>query len=291
VNREWVASGRAAKILPFGDIYLEYGHKKGYDFDPVPDDRAQPGHAAYGAVSVLAGPASLVVEGKDYQRFAVIRKADGRVPLNNPPSLTREHVYTLLSRNAHNLDPDDEVGGQAEFTVTGPSGWNALLSANRTERHDGALLFREAYASVEKERLGHFRLRGAFGYQESDAIYQTGIADVAWILDDTHSISFQAQHQHVRLGGGPGFETEFAAAPHWTVSAVLEVNNKFPEQRLLPGEDEGPFPAVSFAYATNSGATMSLWIGKRQAGQICTGGVCKFEPPFDGIELTGTLRY
>jgi hypothetical protein len=93
------------------------------DFNPVPDERAEAGHAAYGSASLLAGPASLVIEGKDYKRFAVIRRADGRVPLNNPPSLTREHIYTLLSRNSHNIDPDDEVGGQAELTLTGPSGW------------------------------------------------------------------------------------------------------------------------------------------------------------------------
>jgi hypothetical protein len=300
-NREWVASGRLSKIASFGDIYLEYGRKKGLDFEPVPDDRSQMGHAAYGSASLLAGPFSLVVEGKDYRRFAVIRKADGRVNLNNPPSLTREHVYTLLSRNAHNMDPDDEVGAQAELTITGPAGWSALLNANRTERSEGRLLYREAYASLEKERFGDFRLRGAFGYQESDAIYQTVVADLAWLADDSHSIMLQAQHQHVRLGGGPGysfgefdqqfFEIEFAASPHWTAAAVIEINNKYAAQRLLPGEKEGPFPALALSYVTSGGGTLTLWAGKRQAGRICTGGVCKFEPAFDGVELSGTLRY
>lgn len=300
-NREWVASGRASKILPFGDVYLEYGRKKGYDYDPVPDDRWQSGHAAYGAVSLLGGPVSLVLEGKDYRRFAVIRKADGHVPLNNPPALTREHVYALLSRNAHNMDPDDEVGAQAEMTITGPAGWSAILNANRTERHEGALLFREAYAALEKQRIGDLRLRGAFGYQEADGFYQTAVGEVTWLAGETRSVTLQAQHQHVRLRGGPGFslgafdqqflEIEYATAPHWTFAAVVELNNKYPEQRLLPGEEEGPFPAASISYVATSGHTITLWAGKRQAGRICTGGVCKFEPAFRGMELSGTFRF
>ena len=300
-NREWVAAGRISRLFPFGDFYAEYGRKQGYDFDPVPDGESDEGHAAYGSASILAGPVSLVVEGKDYRRFAVIRRADGRVPLNNPPALTREHTYTLLSRNARNLDPDDEVGAQGELTVTGPSGWNAVASANRTERHDGRLLFEEVYTSLEKERMGPFRLRGAFGYQDGESLAKTAVGDATWFIDEERALTLQAQHQHVDLGGGPGFdlgefeqqffELEFSAAPHWTVTGVLEINNKYPEQRLLPDEDERPFPALAVSYINSSGGSITLWLGKRQAGQICTGGVCKFEPAFEGVELSGTFRY
>ena len=57
------------------------------------------------------------------------------------------------------------------------------------------------------------------------------------------------------------------------------------------GEKAGPFPAVQVSYASPAGARLALWAGKRQAGYLCAGGVCKYEPAFEGVELTGTLRY
>jgi hypothetical protein len=301
VNREWVAAGRLSGMFSFGDAYLECGWKKGYDFETALDDEAHPGRALYGSVNIAVGPVALAVEGKDYDRFAVLPRADGRVTLNNPPALTREHGYTLLSRNAHNLDPDDEVGAQAEITVTGPSGWDAIVNANRTRNHDGDLLFEEAYASLEKERFGDFRVRGAFGYQDSEGLHQLAIGEATWFADPVHAVTVQAQHEHVRLEGGPDVDlgafdqqlygVEISRSPHWTVTGLIEVNNKYPEQRFLPGEKKGPFPAIAISYASSDGSAVTLWAGKRQAGRVCTGGVCKFEPAFEGIELAGTLRY
>jgi hypothetical protein len=310
VNREWVTSGRLMKFFSFGDVFFEYGWKKGYDFEAAIDNEAQNGHAFYGSVNLYLGPFGLAVEGKDYHRFAVLRNADGRVPLNNPPALTREHMFTLLSRNTHNLDSDDEVGTQAELTYSGPGGLTLVANANRTERNDGTLLFEEAYAQLEKERLGAFRLRGAFGYQdltiEKRGLHQTAIADLTWIWDDRRSLTLQAEHQHVRLSSvkqptgilnrgtfdQQHFTLELAFAPHWTLAGILEVNNKrLPEQALFEDEPEGPFPALTLSYATGGGGLFSLWAGKRQAGQLCTGGICKPEPAFEGVEVVGVFRY
>lgn len=313
VNREWVASARIHKRFSWGECYLEQGWKKGYDFQDVLDDQYQAGKAFYGSLNVFAGPFSLALEAKDYDRFAVLRRADGKVNLNNPPSLTREHQYTLLSRNTHNMDPDDEVGGQAELTWTGPSGWRAEASANRTEDQEGNLLFEEAYGHLQKEALGRYRIRGACGYQdvtlEHKGINRFIIGEFVWNLDETRSVTIQVEHQHTELGprdrtddlGGilyPGvFDTqlyilEFAVAPHWTFASLFETNNKvLPEQQTEPGEKEGPFPAATVSYTTSSSGIYSVWIGKRQAGQVCTGGVCKREPAFEGVELFWVLRY
>ena len=312
VNREWVASARIQKRFSWGDFYLEQGWKKGYDFQEVLDDQYQAGRAFYGSANIFAGPFSLAIEAKNYDRFAVLRAADGTVTLNNPPSLTREHQYTLLSRNTHNLDPDDEVGGQAELTWSGPSDWLAMASANRTEGQEGNLLFEEAYGHLQKIVLGRYRIRGAYGYQDV-TLEQKGknhfiIGELVWNLDEIRSLTIQVEHQHTELGprdrpdlGGilnPGaFDTqlyilEFAVAPHWTIASLFEINNKIlPEQQTEPGEKEGPFPAVTASYSTASSGIYSVWIGKRQAGQVCTGGVCKREPAFEGIELFWVLRY
>jgi hypothetical protein len=119
-------------------------------------------------------------------------------------------------------------------------------------------------------------------------------------MDARRSLTLEAEHQHVRLGGGPGFDLgaydeeflklEFGVAPAWSAAAILETNNKYAEQRSFR-EQAGPFPAAQLDYTTADGARLALWAGKRQAGFLCAGGVCKYEPAFDGVELTATLRY
>ena len=300
VHREWVAASRLASTHSWGGLYLEYGGKKGWDFEVTPDDAYQNGHAFYGALDLAAGPVGLSLETKDYKRFTVLRRVDGRTPLNNPPALTREHLFTLLNRAPHVVNADDERGQQAELSWSGSAGWSALLNASRTERHDGVLLFEEVYGHIEKERWGDFHLRGGFGYRESEGLRQTLVGEATWFLDERHSLSLQAEHQHVRLGGGPGFDLgafdeeflklELGVAPTWTVAGILELNNKYREQRGF-GEREGPFPALQLTYTTELGAHFTLWAGKRQAGYLCAGGVCKYEPAFEGAELSGIVRF
>lgn len=300
VRREWVAAPRLAATWPFGGLYVEYGRKRGWDYEPVADDAHQGGHAVYGSLQLFHGPFALVAEGKDYHRFTVLRAADGRTPLNGPPSLTREHVYTLLNRAPHTVDADDERGGHVELTWAGGEGWSAVLDGSRSERRDGARTFAEAYVQVERERLGALDLRGALGYRESEGLRQTAVGGVAWRLDPRHSLALEAEHQRVRIGGGAGFDlgaydeeclkVEWAAAPAWSVTAMLEWNDKYAAQRAF-GEEAGPFPAVQLACANADGARIALWAGRRQAGYLCAGGVCKLEPAFEGVELTGTLRY
>mgnify|MGYP001068835438 CR=1 FL=1 len=300
VHREWVAASRLTAARPWGGLYVEYGRKKGWDYEVVPDDEYQGGEAFYGALDLAAGPLGLSLEAKDYRRFTVLRRVDGRTPLNNPPSLTREHLFTLLNRAPHVVNADDERGQQAELTWTGGAGWSALVNASRTERHDGALLFEEIYGHVERERWGDLRLRAGFGYRDNEGLRQTVVAEATWFLGERHSLGLEVEHQHVRLGGGTGFDLgaydeeflklELAAAPTWTVAGILELNNKYEEQRAF-GEKAGPFPAVQLTYTTETGAYLSLWAGRRQAGYLCAGGVCKYEPAFEGVELTGTVRY
>jgi hypothetical protein len=307
IHREWAAGGRLQKILSMGDLYVEYGWRKGWDNDVVPDDAFQNGHALYGALNLFAGPAGLALEYKNYKRFTILRRADGKTALNRPPALIREHTTTLLARAARDLDQDDEVGGQAELTLSGPAGWSLLANGSRTERHDGRLLFEEAFGQVERDGLGDLRLRAGFGYQDNEeqhlssmGLRQTVVVDATLYLDPVHSLTLVAEHQHVRLGGGEDYDLgaydqqylklELASAPRWSIAGMVELNNKYDAQ-MASDERHGPFPAGEISYTTESGSSLTLWAGKRQAGQLCSGGVCKVEPAFEGIELMGIVRY
>jgi len=283
----------------FGDFYVEQGGKTGYDFNPLNSDTDY-GSALYANLNLYKGPFSASWEYSDYDKFEIVSRADGVTALNRPPALAREFTWTLLNRAPHTLNADDEKGRNLDLMYSGDSGLTFLASGADIERHDGATVYQLGYFSVEQERVGDFRLLGAFGYQDSDGLRQTMAGEVTWFAGESSSWTLQAEQQHVRLGESPGvnlgaydeqwFKLEFETAPSWGVAAIVETNSKYDEQRA-PGEEAGPFAAGQITYTLNRGGNLNLWFGQRQAGFLCSGGVCKFEPAFKGVEFFGVFRY
>lgn len=298
VFREWVGSVRARHNFGFGDFYLEHGWKTGYDYDRLTDE-ADEGLAVYGNLNLYQGPFSVSWEHMHYKRFAVVPSADGKTTLNRPPSLAREFAWTLLNRSPHNLDPNDEKGNNLDVMYS-DGGWTLLASGAQLKNLEDETAYELAFGSIQKDKVGPFRLTGGFGYQDNEGLRQTLVGEVTWMVDETHSWTLQAEHQHVRLGGGTGFDLgaydvewfklEYETAPRWAFAAVFETNNKYDEQRPST-EKEGPFPSGQITYTLEGGGNLNLWFGSRQAGYLCSGGVCKYEPAFEGVEFFGVFRY
>jgi cytochrome c biogenesis protein CcmG/thiol:disulfide interchange protein DsbE len=304
VDREWAASLRARQSLGHADWYVEVAGRNrfsldAFDFDPATDDPRR-GWALYGNLNLYQGPVTLSWEASDYEDFELVSRADGATSLNRPPSLAGEFTWTLLNRAPHTLNATDEKGHNLDLTWSGPSGVTAKGSASRLRRHDGGTVYEMAYVSVEKEQWGDFAVNGALGFQDSEGLRQTVAVEVTWHPATGPGWILQAEQQHVRMGGGVGFDLgaydqqwlklECATTSNWTLGAVLETNNKYDEQRS-PGEDPGPYLAAQATRRLDGGATLNLWAGERQAGFLCSGGVCKYEPAFAGIEFYGTLRW
>ncbi len=298
-RREWAASLRARQNFGFGDYYVEYGIKEGWDYNLTTDQNDE-GYAFYGNLNLYHGPFSISWEGSDYDKFAIVTRADGTTSLNRPPSLAREFAWTLMNRSPHNLDANDEKGNNLDLMYCDDQGWTVVGSAVRLKNHDDLTLYELIFGSIQKSNIGPLRLTGGFGYQDSEGLRQIIVGEVTWMQSETVSWTLQGEHQHVRMGGGYGFndgaydedwfKLEYETAPHWAFAAILEMNNKYEEQRP-DAEEPGPFPAGQISYTLNSGGNLNLWFGKRQAGYLCSGGVCKFEPAFEGVELFGIFRY
>ncbi len=301
VFREWVGSFRVRHHFGFGDFYVEQGFKTGYEFDRTTDE-ADDGSAFYGNLNLYHGPFSISWENSYYRRFRVVQNADGKTTLNRPPSLAREFTWTLLNRAPHNLNSDDEKGNNLDIMYSDDHGWTLLASGARLLDLEDEVVYELAFASVKKSGLGPFRATAGFGYQDNEGLRQSIVGELIWLVDQTHSWTLQVEHQHVRLGGGFGFDDgaydvdwfklEYETAPRWAFAGIFEMNNKYDEQRELEGDDnKGPFPAGQISYTISRGGSINLWGGSRQAGFLCSGGVCKFEPAFEGVELFGLFRY
>ncbi len=301
VHRETVTALRLRETFSFGDFYYENGwrDRTGGHVGGMSPFLSIEGKALYANVNLYKGPFSVSWEYSDYDNFEVVSGADGQTSLNRPPSLAREFTWTLLNRAPHTLNAKDEKGENLDLMYTDEHGWTILASGADIERHDGGTVYQLGYFSVEKERFGDFRFLGAFGYQESEGLRQTYGGELTWFATETNSLTLQAEQQHVRLGGPPGtdlgaydqqwFKLEYETAPTWAFAAILELNNKYDEQP--PFGEPGPFPSGQVTYTIKRGGNLNIWFGKRQEGFLCSGGVCKFEPEFEGIEFFGVFRY
>ncbi len=300
VNREWAEALRASQHFSGGDYYIERATKNFYVFDSETGAYSEhSGRAFYGNLNLYRGPLSVSWETMDYNHYNVLNRADGKTTLNRPPALARELIWTLLNRAPHNLNADNEQGNNIDV-ILDLGTWAFNATGARLENQTGTLVYELAYGDFKRDSGGPLAWRGGFAYQENEGLRQTVVGELVWRETPTRSWTFQAEHQHVRLGGGPGFslgaydiqwlKLELETPPHWAIVAVMEMNNKYPEQRGLTEED-GPFPAGQITYTFNDGGNFNVWFGKRQEGFLCSGGVCKFEPAFSGIEMYGTFRY
>ena len=304
--RDYALSGRASLAREGANLYAEFGAKRAWVDDGTGAWREDWGHGLYAGAAAAAGPLGLSCEVMDFERFTVLDQADGRTSLNNPPSLTREHLYTLLNRNPYLRDADDERGWQAEASWAGPAGWSALANASRLESQAGVRHFRERYLQVQRESWGPFLVRAGLDRRDvrskglqRDETFTTLVAETVWHATDRDSWSLKAEHQHAEdsgtASGGLGaydrqlFTLEFARSPRWTLTAMLETNNKYAAQREFL-EEAGPYPAAQVGWAPTEGSLVTLWAGERLGGYVCAGGVCKYEPAFSGVELYASFR-
>ncbi len=298
VNREWFYSARARQNFSFGDYYLEYGQRS-LDAGNLPAGEPFDGEALYANVNLYRGPLSVSWERSFYKRFAVAPGADGVTTLNRPPSLTREFTWTLMNRHPHNLNPENERGHNLDILFSRDH-WTAAGSGVRLKNLSGETLYEMGYFSLQRDELGPLKLTGGFAYQETDDIRQSVVGELSWKASSEVTWTLQAEHQHVRLAEGYGFDNgaydnewfklEYERAPRWAAAVFFETNNMYDEQRPS-NEKKGPFPAAQITYTLARGGNLNLWAGKRQAGYLCSGGVCKFEPAFEGVEFYGLFRY
>ncbi|MGD9202872.1 MAG: DUF6029 family protein, partial [Chitinispirillia bacterium] len=93
--------------LPFGSIYAEYASQTFNEF--LDADTAK---ALYAASTLFIKDLSLLAEFKYYMDYNL---NEGMV-YNNPPSVIREHFYTLQNRHQYISNPDNELGFLVEAT-------------------------------------------------------------------------------------------------------------------------------------------------------------------------------
>jgi hypothetical protein len=295
-------AGVTAAALP---LYAEYAQlnrswEQWWQFqmgDDVP-------HAFYASSNVLWGPFSLAAEWKDYRHF--------RLGYNDPPSLVREHGFTLLNRSTHVLDAESEHGYQLEAAGSDPR-WGSL-TVNHT-RSDGTpagrtLRFEETYWELRAAPGAGARFEATLyldqAIDEFDFVSDRDIwgASGTVRLPAAYAVTLDLARKDATAIAA------FGAPPSWTdrflsfvVSRAEWGSAAFQWERTSDPREEDPVRpvdpqehALTFASGTVTARlgehfNTSLFYGKRRGGLACTAGTCYKVEPFKGAELRLTARF
>lgn len=277
-----------------------------------PDDGDARGAGQLVELSYLAGPFGLYAGYKHYKGMSVLTQ-DQKL-MNQPPVLIHDQRATLINRHPHQLDPNDEKGYLVDLSVSTPLG-EILLSRATTEHLDeelGLNAYEETYVEWDRAGLGPFESGHLIvDFQKAPFFDASELADPHWAWDYfvTTALDLRLpvpqgtlvgiwEHQHKNAEHVGNYNDELLILEYehrdgWSVGVLGEFLDWSREQQLIEQQpkDRSVWSGVQVAAPIGDRHNLRLFVGGRREGYICVGGVCRFEPAFDGVELSLISRF
>lgn len=257
-------------------LSAEYAAREGESSDELD------GQALYAAGTVEVGPLTLFGEVKDYDNFDHY--------LVNPPTCVREHLWTLMNRATYQIDLDDERGFLAEGSLLVGEGLYVTGGASEARRHDSDLAHWEIFSQAE-QTFGTtvVRVGGSWSREYEDAEYtkftehRIGAVDVDLELASGDIAEIGVEGQSVDDVSGLTYEDyigslTFYPGSDFTFSTVIEASTY-----EFAAKDAWLMVEVKRLFPNDLEIGMS--IGSERGGKKCSGGVCYFEPEFEGTRV------
>ena len=274
-KRETYFAGLNTKFS-FGnfDIYSELCGRKGWDVHFYTDTS---GYAIFSGVSYSVEGFSLRIETKDYKRFGYTYSL--------PPPLNHYGIYLNNAR--------DEKGYEIECAFSLKENIYLTLDYSKTtsEMSDGLL----------EEFFGSLKYIGK--------VVQFSISGDNIFLKNAMGIGLPKRREFTPninltfvLPYGLGIETRFSRRKR------DELLLSYVDKDFLFSISKFPYIDISFAFEKRIGGLKEEWkrvefylhpaynfdvefvIGKRRSDLVCSGGICRYEPEFDGFLLKLIFR-
>ena len=288
------------------DGYAEYGVKSNKDVQSqvFHDDEWKIGEAFYGSLNFYYDVFSIVGEYKYYDNYAFTSN-DGTIFYNTAPSLRKEYTYQLLNRHPSPLDQSNEEGYAVEmnFNISDETSLianygitNTLPTSSYYQRVNNLSLpiatqLEEIYLQAAHNWSESLTSILAFGYNEelsTNTKNFTPILENKFYFDDINTIKLVLEHQQTEnLTTDEKYyddiiNIEYLRSPNFSIAVVAELQTKEPQEGNVVRKF---WSFIQFGYKLGNHSDLSLLVGTRQAGNICIGGICRYEPAFQGVEL------
>jgi len=294
------------------DIYTEFAVKQNEDIKETVFNGNEfiAGKGFYSNLSFYYGNFSILGEYKIYDNFT-FTTADGTVTYNTPPATRRDYTYSLLNKHPSALDANNEEGGQIElnynfwdftfltasFSLTQTLPSSSYYQRIQKTKNEPATQLKEFYTQLNHQLTNSIYTTIAFGYSEeltSATKNYTPILDLRYSLDELNTIRLIYEHQLTNVSitnedyYNQALTLEFLHSP----DLVLSFNGTMETKEPTPGRKvRTTWKFVQLTYKIGNHSDLILLYGSRQAGNICVGGVCRYEPEFNGIELKIYSRF
>ncbi len=272
----------------------------------------EPGTVVYSSLSYANEGLGISLEAKRTENFTF--RADPFVALNRGllnflPPMAKLHTYRLKSRYIAATQELSEQAIQFETRYSLNDKWTFGVNFSNITNLDQLLLYRDI--DFEFNFKPSTKLNFLWGlqmqrynqeiYEEKPGvpIVETFIpyVEVLYKVDRYKSLRFESQFMHVGndvkadsrqdYGNWLFALLEYSIAPNWTFTASDMFN-------IAPGknspEDNGEklslhYPRFDIFYNIKNNR-FSLSYVKQVEGVVCTGGICRLEPAFNGVRFT-----
>ncbi|GAB4327534.1 MAG: hypothetical protein Kow0037_01170 [Calditrichia bacterium] len=271
----------AGLTFDYGDVYFERA------FRDFPEEMPE-GKAYFGGSNLYFGNFNAQVEYRYYKNFALV---DGLLQYNNPPTVYREHLYTLLNRHQLVQDADDERGYMVQLSYTlGDLGvWT--VNHSRTKNSQGDTLYLEYYTQLDLDPTPDLNLVAGGGYQrDASSRYLNFVTTAKWAFADAGAIKAIFEHQHAKVllterqFYNQAYTISYDHGGYITLSVLAERStDQLSEKDFWIGGQADVHLPYNF--------DVTLFGGSRRKGKICAGGVCIERPAFEGVEMRLQHRF
>jgi hypothetical protein len=286
------------------------------------------GTALYGALSYSGIPGfGATLDYKDY-RYDVVNEEDRdpnrasrMLPIANPPIVRKEHSFTLLSRNPHVVDFNDEIGWQLDLFYAVTPTLTVSLNGSQSSRHYGYATdngirttyelessmmptndkmfspYWEGYGEVEWYFEETSFIRAAFDTR-SETQYEANLGHttssvnlpvrIEYMLNEEYGLgaSLEQQWYHDSFLAKPDYFNEFlgltiSKAGGWSAT----VRSEFTTDDADPSGKKF-WLAGEFSYRLEQTHVVTLMVGSERGGLICSNGICRQVLPFNGVRFS-----
>ena len=293
------------------DIYTEYSVLQNNDIEQnaFNGDEWKIGEGFYGNLNFYFGSFSLLGEYKYYDNISFTSN-DGTVSYNTPPAVRLEYTYILLNRHPSPINPDNEKGYQlaAAYNLDDYTYFNAAYTETKTlssgsyyqriEKTDlnPTIQLREIYLNAQRDWTSSITTIAALAYNEeltTNTKNLTPILENLFYFDGVNTIKVIFEHQHSTARSTDEqyytdvLSLEYLRSPKFNIALVAELETREPNKDQVVRKF---WSFVQVGYKIAQHTDISVLVGTRQAGNICIGGVCRYEPAFQGIELKVLTR-
>jgi len=278
----------------------------------------KPGNIFYTSLVYAADGLGISFEAKRTENF--VFRADPFVALNRGllnflPPMAKIHTYRLKARYIAATQEISEQALQGEIRYSINKKLTVGFAFSNITTLDNDLLYRDV--DFEFNYKPNRNLNVIWGvqsqrynqevYEEKPGvpIVETFIpyAEVLYKLDRRRSLRFEFQYMNIGQDDLAGFrqdygqwlfgQVEFSIAPKWTFT-VSDMYNVDPGKNS-PEDENGDKIGIHYprfdVFFTHKANRFSLSYVKQVEGVVCTGGICRLEPAFNGVRFTVTSTF